>query len=46
MSIGYVILIAVLALVIGAIGGFFLARKYMEDYMKKTHPSTKICYAQ
>ncbi|AYW48862.1 hypothetical protein C7K38_11020 [Tetragenococcus osmophilus] len=38
MSIGYVILIAVLALVIGAIGGFFLARKYMEDYMKKNPP--------
>ncbi|AYW45341.1 YneF family protein [Tetragenococcus koreensis] len=38
MSIGYVILIAVIALVIGAIGGFFLARKYMEDYMKKNPP--------
>ncbi|KFN90879.1 hypothetical protein TMUPMC115_1703 [Tetragenococcus muriaticus PMC-11-5] len=35
MSIGYVILIAVLALIIGAVGGFFLARKYMENYMKK-----------
>lgn len=38
MSTGYVILIAVIALVIGAIGGFFLARKYMEDYMKKNPP--------
>ncbi|AYW50701.1 YneF family protein [Tetragenococcus halophilus] len=38
MSTGYVILIAVIALVVGAIGGFFLARKYMEDYMKKNPP--------
>ena len=38
MSTGIVVLIAVIALVIGAIGGFFLARKYMQDYLKKNPP--------
>ncbi|KAF1305524.1 YneF family protein [Enterococcus saccharolyticus] len=38
MSTGIVILIAVIALVVGAIGGFFLARKYMQDYLKKNPP--------
>ncbi|WP_314064138.1 YneF family protein [uncultured Vagococcus sp.] len=38
MSTGYVILIAVIALALGAVGGFFLARKYMEDYLKKNPP--------
>lgn len=38
MSTGMVILIAVIALLVGAVGGFFLARKYMEDYMKKNPP--------
>jgi uncharacterized protein YneF (UPF0154 family) len=38
MSIGLVVLIAVIALAIGAVGGFFLARKYMQDYLKKNPP--------
>ncbi|HLQ40524.1 MAG TPA: YneF family protein [Tetragenococcus sp.] len=38
MSTGMVVLIAVIALLVGAVGGFFLARKYMEDYMKKNPP--------
>nr|WP_245249834.1 YneF family protein [Vagococcus allomyrinae] len=38
MSTGYVILIAIIALALGAVGGFFLARKYMEDYLKKNPP--------
>ncbi|MDT2800892.1 YneF family protein [Vagococcus lutrae] len=38
MSTGWVILIAVIALVIGVVGGFFLARKYMEDYLQKNPP--------
>ncbi|EOT30132.1 hypothetical protein OMQ_00827 [Enterococcus saccharolyticus subsp. saccharolyticus ATCC 43076] len=38
MSTGIVVLIAIIALVIGAVGGFFLARKYMQDYLKKNPP--------
>ncbi|KAF1304908.1 MULTISPECIES: YneF family protein [Enterococcus] len=38
MNAGIVILIAVVALVIGAVGGFFLARKYMKDYLEKNPP--------
>ncbi len=38
MNTGIVVLIAVIALVVGAIGGFFLARKYMQDYLKKNPP--------
>lgn len=38
MTTGLVILIAVIALALGAVGGFFLARKYMEDYLKKNPP--------
>ena len=38
MSTGWVILIAVIALAIGVVGGFFLARKYMEDYLQKNPP--------
>ena len=32
MATGWVVLIAVIALLVGAAGGFFLARKYMQDY--------------
>ena len=35
MATGWVVLIAVIALLVGAAGGFFLARKYMQDYFKK-----------
>lgn len=38
MSTGLVILIAIVALLLGAVGGFFLARKYMKDYLKKNPP--------
>lgn len=38
MAYGWVILIAVLALILGAVGGFFLARKYMKDYLEKNPP--------
>lgn len=38
VSTGIVILIAVIALLIGAVGGFFLARKYMQDYLTKNPP--------
>lgn len=32
------VLVAVIALVVGAIGGFFFARRYMQDYLKKNPP--------
>lgn len=38
MSTGLVVLVAVIALILGAVGGFFLARKYMQDYFKKNPP--------
>lgn len=38
VATGIVILIAVIALILGAIGGFFLARKYMKDYLEKNPP--------
>ncbi|RHW37966.1 YneF family protein [Neobacillus notoginsengisoli] len=38
VSTGWVILIAVLALVIGVAVGFFITRKYMMDYLKKNPP--------
>lgn len=38
MSTGLVVLIAIIALLAGAAGGFFLARKYMQDYFKKNPP--------
>ncbi|WP_316568589.1 YneF family protein [Neobacillus sp. YIM B06451] len=38
VSTGYVILIAVLALVAGIAIGFFITRKYMMDYLKKNPP--------
>ncbi|EOL42135.1 hypothetical protein RV11_GL003370 [Enterococcus phoeniculicola] len=38
MSVGIVVLIAVIALLLGAVGGFFIARKYMQDYLKKNPP--------
>lgn len=37
VSTGIVVFIAIVALLIGAIGGFFFARKYMKDYLEK-HP--------
>lgn len=38
VSTGIVILIAVVAALLGAVGGFFLARKYMQDYLEKNPP--------
>ena len=38
VSLGIVIVIAVIAVLLGAVGGFFLARKYMLDYLKKNPP--------
>ncbi|WP_181348573.1 YneF family protein [Thalassobacillus sp. CUG 92003] len=38
MSIVWVIVIAVLALIAGAALGFFIARKYMMSYLKKNPP--------
>ena len=38
MATGWVVLIAVIALLVGAAGGFFLARKYTQDYFKKNPP--------
>ena len=38
MATWLAILLIVLALIIGLIGGFFLARKYMMDYFKKNPP--------
>lgn len=38
MSIGMIVLFILIGLLIGAVGGFFLARKYMQDYLKKNPP--------
>ena len=38
MSTGMIILLVILALALGAVGGFFIARKYMQDYLKKNPP--------
>ena len=38
MATRWVVLIAVIALLVGAAGGFFLPRKYMQDYFKKNPP--------
>lgn len=40
MTVGiiWVIVIAIIALVAGAALGFFIARKYMMDYLKKNPP--------
>ncbi|CUS26388.1 hypothetical protein FC70_GL001500 [Paucilactobacillus oligofermentans DSM 15707 = LMG 22743] len=38
MSTGIWILLIVVALVIGLVGGFFGARKYMETYLKNNPP--------
>ncbi|MGX7329213.1 YneF family protein [Enterococcus bulliens] len=32
------VVVAIVALALGAVGGFFLARKYMQDYLKKNPP--------
>ncbi|MDV8935412.1 MULTISPECIES: YneF family protein [Leuconostoc] len=38
MGIGFVILIAVLALALGLVAGFFLARNSMKNYLAKNPP--------
>ncbi|MBB6449205.1 hypothetical protein HNR44_001154 [Geomicrobium halophilum] len=38
MSTIWVVLIALAALVLGLVGGFFIARKTMMNYMKKNPP--------
>lgn len=43
MNLGLAIFLIILALVGGAVGGFFIARRYMMDYFKKIHQLTKTC---
>lgn len=38
INVGLLVLIIVISLILGAVGGFFLARKYMEDYLQKNPP--------
>ncbi|MDT4052306.1 YneF family protein, partial [Staphylococcus arlettae] len=38
MAVWLAVLLIVIALIIGLVGGFFLARKYMMDYFKKNPP--------
>ena len=38
MATGVWILIVVIALIIGLVAGFFIARKYMENYLKNNPP--------
>ena len=38
VSTGILVLCIVIALAVGAVGGFFLARKYMQDYLKQNPP--------
>ena len=38
MATWLAILLNIVALIIGLVGGFFLARKYMMDYLKKNPP--------
>ena len=38
MSTGIWVLIVIIVAVLGFVGGFFAARKYMEDYLKKNPP--------
>lgn len=38
VSTGIMVLVVIIALVIGLVGGFFMARKYMETYLKKNPP--------
>ncbi|MBM7543557.1 YneF family protein [Periweissella beninensis] len=38
VSTGIMVLAVIIALVIGVVGGFFMARKYMETYLKKNPP--------
>ncbi|KRM07755.1 MAG: YneF family protein [Liquorilactobacillus ghanensis] len=38
MSTAVWILLIIIALVLGFVGGFFAARKYMESYLKKNPP--------
>ena len=38
MATWLAILLIVLALILGLVGGFFLARKYMMDYLEKNPP--------
>ena len=38
MATWLAILLIIVALIIGLVGGFFLARKYMMDYLKKNPP--------
>ena len=43
MATWLAILLIIVALIGGLVGGFFLARKYMMDYLK-THLLMKKCY--
>ena len=35
---GWIILTAILGILAGLVGGFFIAKKYMEDYLQKNPP--------
>lgn len=41
MSTGLWILIVILAAVAGVVGGFFFARRYMQNYLKNNPPITE-----
>jgi len=38
MATIWIVLIAIAALLVGAVAGFFIARKYMMDYLEKNPP--------
>lgn len=38
MALGWAIFAIVVALTVGLVGGFFIAKKYTEDYLKKNPP--------
>ncbi len=38
MNLWLAIILIIVALILGLIGGFYAARKYMEDYLKKNPP--------
>lgn len=38
MNLWLAIILIIAALILGLIGGFYAARKYMEDYLKKNPP--------
>lgn len=41
MSLGLAIALIILALLVGLVGGFFGARRYMENYLRNNPPITE-----